>query len=450
MTKFKSISLVALALAAILIPAALGQKTISGGGTSGGGGGGVTTAQLNGLGQRVTNYVNGLHDSPTFTNLVNLVSSDGNGIRFGTGPNSSLSDYRTANTVWVYDSTNFTYTINPAVNFTLGYYNAGDSVTIGTVTAGGFATASASASGRISLSDTNTNTVTIAAQSQITSNGITIFLPRSGPAAIPIGGVGLFVISNYFGTSLVMKAAALSGLTWDGSTLTASGGGSPYTNNFPNGSPSNVAIGANPTNGFVFTNNVTYIVNNGTNTAFYSNGVLYVLGSINVGGTTVTPTQVQSAGNFTAAGSGLFNWQSRTAVSSGSNGLAAFLTSGFGANAQILYAERVVNSATNRTIGMAESGSFFNNFGASGAITNVLTNCYPGFHATFTLTTNLPLYVQATNNMTIHYGTLTTSANGLISCTNQYSSLHLFGISTNEFYIDVVATTNGIPVWGFQ
>jgi hypothetical protein len=72
-------------------------------------------------------------DSPTITNLINVIAADGNGLQMSAGPISTLSDSRAAYTVWLWDSTNQVWTFNPTVRFTTGFTNAGDSVTLGVI-----------------------------------------------------------------------------------------------------------------------------------------------------------------------------------------------------------------------------------------------------------------------------------------------------------------------------
>jgi hypothetical protein len=108
------------------------------------------------------------------------------------------------------------------------------------------------------------------------------------------------------------------------------------------------------------------------------------------------------------------------------------------------------NITANTNISGFINSTYHINIGqTAAAITNVLPTALPGRQYSFVVQTNNALWVQATN-ATIRYMNNVTTNSGFISSTNIGSCAHVFCISTNEWYIDNITQTNGVPTWSFQ
>lgn len=163
-----------------------------------------------------------------------------------------------------------------------------------------------------------------------------------------------------------------------------------------------------------------------------NNSVPIVIFSVDNAGSGLFSADVTVASSFG------FRVSGRSEVKSSSNGHGEIVDAAGTSPSTWRAAWETSSKTANYPVVVLDSGTFFNNIGASGSVNFTLPTASAGLHYSFTIQAAQTVTVTAGSSTTIRSGANVTAAAGNITSSSVGNTIHIFAISATEWYTEAI------------
>lgn len=148
-----------------------------------------------------------------------------------------------------------------------------------------------------------------------------------------------------------------------------------------------------------------------------------------------------STAGMIAGSSSSFQINGRSQLKSGANATVELVDAAGTSPAQLRNASFTATKTANYTVTTLDSGTYFNNIGAAGAVTNTLPTAAAGLTYAFYVDAAQTVTIVAGASTTIRYGATVTAAAGNVTSSTQGAFIKMIAISSTQWIVEALNET---------